>query len=609
MKKRYLALAAAAALFLAMPVLASEAGPLGEPRELGEETVVAVINSEEVSPLVIPYTGYFNGTMTYKEDEEVPADAETRTYKLYIPENYRMKTYQIVMNVPDGMAADQFLVESGWKDLADKEEIMIRVLEPGAAGWGAESDLDYVTRVMGQNNGIPTFAYLVGYGVGGSILQQYTMANAANYGACAFIDASEGIAPEYMADMANHHYMCNPGREDSLESYAFNELPMPIWFVDTNGITEEEQAVIDYWKVPGDIQEAGEEFYDGQIYSQGEAYNYLTPIENVTKIAITSDEANATPENIYGFLKNYIRYGGTSLGSNSLFRRPDYKELGVVEDYVMSSDDIRRDFLIYRPESVNPDEEAPLVFTLHGSGSGHYMEFDASDWWQVADANGFIVVSVNGTVSADPEKPVATGRTPGIGWPGIPDADTFKLIIAKVEEDGFKVDHKRIYAHGQSAGGMGVRGIVNGDPYLFAAAGTTTNACTFQVVEGNDPKSMPGMFSLVGEFDNGKFSMAEKDDKGEPTFLANLLRARGFEWEEGAYGGEVMPPTVYEEVATYNTYRWKDEAGHTLYEFAVVQKRGHSMKADNCWKMWEEFSKYSRDDEGNLLENGERIFE
>ena len=63
---------------------------------------------------------------------------------------------------------------------------------------------------------------------------------------------------------------------------------------------------------------------------------------------------------------------------------------------------------------MNTDEPAALVFTLHGSGSGHYMEFDASDWWQIADKNGFIVASVNGTVSSDPEKPLATGRTPGI---------------------------------------------------------------------------------------------------------------------------------------------------------------------------------------------------
>ena len=109
MKKRTLL-----ALLLSLVMIASLVTPalaaddLGEPRVLGEETVVPVIDSEEISPLIIPYTGYFTGS--------VP-EMEGRSYKLYIPEGYRMKTYQIVMNVPDGIATDEFLVSSGWKAL------------------------------------------------------------------------------------------------------------------------------------------------------------------------------------------------------------------------------------------------------------------------------------------------------------------------------------------------------------------------------------------------------------------------------------------------------------------------------------------------------------
>ena len=62
MKKRTLL-----AILLSLVMIASLVTPalaaddLGEPRVLGEETVVPVIDSEEISPLIIPYGRHRDG--------------------------------------------------------------------------------------------------------------------------------------------------------------------------------------------------------------------------------------------------------------------------------------------------------------------------------------------------------------------------------------------------------------------------------------------------------------------------------------------------------------------------------------------------------------------
>ena len=77
----------------------------------------------------LPLTGYFERSFT--------VDGITRTAKIYIAPQAPIRSYFTVIAVPDGVATAEFLQETGWKDLADKTQEGLFVLEPGPGGWGS----------------------------------------------------------------------------------------------------------------------------------------------------------------------------------------------------------------------------------------------------------------------------------------------------------------------------------------------------------------------------------------------------------------------------------------------------------------------------------------
>ena len=115
---------------------------------------------------------------------------------------------------------------------------------------------------------------------------------------------------------------------------------------------------------------------------------------------------------------------------------------------IMSSGELRK-YLVYVPDSYNPDEPTPLVITIHGFAQWPANQMRISQWNDLADEYGFIVVYPSGTDfplrwrvysedpdSGDPEKEVAF----------------FSDLIDKLEGQ-YNIDPTRIYANGLSNGG------------------------------------------------------------------------------------------------------------------------------------------------------------
>lgn len=115
---------------------------------------------------------------------------------------------------------------------------------------------------------------------------------------------------------------------------------------------------------------------------------------------------------------------------------------------IMSSGEARK-YLLYIPESYDPDEPTPLVITIHGFAQWPANQMRISQWNDLADEFGFIVVYPSGTGfplrwrvhsedpdSGDPEKEVAF----------------ISDLINKLEEQ-YNIDPMRIYANGLSNGG------------------------------------------------------------------------------------------------------------------------------------------------------------
>lgn len=109
----------------------------------------------------------------------------------------------------------------------------------------------------------------------------------------------------------------------------------------------------------------------------------------------------------------------------------------------------KREYLLYVPESYDPNTPSPLVINIHGFAQWPANQMRVSGWNELADQYGFIVVYPSGTgfplrwrVSADPENP--EGPEKEIAF--------FSDLIHKLTEE-FNIDSSRIYANGLSNGG------------------------------------------------------------------------------------------------------------------------------------------------------------
>ena len=122
-----------------------------EPVELSEEAAKMVasifgaqVETDLTKGTLMPYSGYYYGVVEMPQEPPVNGRMATRIYKQYIPEGlHRSMDYEVLLTVPDGWNTEQFLISSGWKDLADEKIFSLFILEPGESGWGSEDEESY----------------------------------------------------------------------------------------------------------------------------------------------------------------------------------------------------------------------------------------------------------------------------------------------------------------------------------------------------------------------------------------------------------------------------------------------------------------------------------
>jgi len=537
----------------------------------------------------LPYSGYYYG--------ELDVDGTTRVWKEYFPSDYEMQTYQVMLNVPDGANTEDFILNSGWKALADEHNFALFILEPDTNGWGAPTDEQaYVTAAYGKRiTATKTHStYVVGYGNGGTALHMHIMTTAITVASAAFVDASE-ISDAYLADLDNHTF---PKRVDPYadSTIKYSEAPVPVWIIEDN--LNDASNVIAHWKKANHSMAEGDEFYGGTIYSQdGDIVvaGATMTTGDVAKVAVLEDRADvmqpALAKMLYeDFLSLTTRYGGVAT-CNTIGSRPDYQELGV-EFGGFEDQGYWRDYLVYVPGDFRDSEAAlPLVFMAHGANQSYESLFDCTRWWEVADEEGIILVFVNGTLGSDT---AATGTAPSTTWVGnradtrVNDAEYMKVLHDKVLAE-YNVDATRVYIHGQSNGGTLVSASANTYPELFAAVGSTTGLGMTPTKE-NPPFS----FYLAGEFDG-----SNNENYATNQGLISQLDALGVDTTASDLNvGSILPVD-----SRHRLYTWYREDGFTpLHQATVVKDRGHSLMPANIRYLWKlGFSKWSRDDETGEL--------
>jgi polyhydroxybutyrate depolymerase len=109
----------------------------------------------------------------------------------------------------------------------------------------------------------------------------------------------------------------------------------------------------------------------------------------------------------------------------------------------------KRSYLLYVPESYDPTVATPLVITLHGFAQWPANQAGVSQWNELADEYGFIVVYPAGT-----GLPLRwrTWGDPGSATDPMQDVTFISELIDKLSTE-YNIDPARVYANGLSNGG------------------------------------------------------------------------------------------------------------------------------------------------------------
>ncbi|GAA2160300.1 putative esterase [Humibacillus xanthopallidus] len=585
MKKR-LVLGLLAVLALVVPTTAASASPTSAP----SRPLPVVQQLAATVPVYAPERGIKMGIHGLFER---PVRDTGRTAKVYVPQDAVLGAYMVVTTVPQGQQTVQWLVDSGWMALADRDKFVVYILEPGAPGsWGtAAEEQSYVQTayddisVNGPNGRgtwylPPESYYVVGYGAAGTALQKTVMKDPTLVAAAAFVNASD-IGSDYLAQMQTTYYATPDWNGQRVAS---SSVPLPVWTISDHS-SAQTAGVVDYWKHANQTVSKAVGFHGGQIFRQQKGTLDYYVADESTAVAVLEkrnlrEDARLNRQIYESFLSDYTRYGG-AVGGNTLGTRPDYRALGV-EYRTMELDGRLREFLVYVPHKARVaaarGEKSPVVFSLHGSGMTMYSMFDFSRWWEVADDEGFILVVPTGLNTEN--------RT---GWalgPKSVDMTYMQRLLDTVKQD-YAVDTSRIYLGGQSMGSMMSNAIAR-DLTLsknFTALGTTSGVTTSNDYSG---EVLPN-FMLFGEFDFWPYDPATSTVGGWATYWINRNKALG----------TPTTPASLERDGRYVMRKWNNAEGVNVVRYGVTLGRGHSIIPSEMRTLWDWYALWQKDASGN----------
>ena len=561
---------------------------------------------------VLPVTGYYV--------ENVTVNDAVRTTKVYIPDQMPIRGYFTVLSVPDGWNTEDFLVRSGWIDIANERAVGLFVLEPdqSTGQWGTvAAESAYITEALGVMEARRFYSthgvhYIAGYGTGGTALQYYVANNPLTVNSAVFVDTSDlgGIDEIGDQEFAFEPRFTTTGMDPRFTSVPYRDVPVPVWFV--NQDESNVASLLAYWKRANDVVPSAVPGAYGQVYYQRADSDRLPTSysEPVSKLAllerdIAYDDEHFT-EQVYDFLAFYTRYDNTTVFGNVLGTRPHYDQLGVdIRKLTVTEADGQvwnRQYLVYEPQdsrAIYP-EGAPVVYVFAGGSQPCTLFFDITRWWEIADQYGFTVVVPCSQYSGPPYTPLELrwNYTNGNLDAKADDFEFIRQLITAIDEE-YNTDPGRRFAFGHSNGSMFDHGIAYRMPeYFTAIAG---NGATSNPVPGSATSVTP-MYLNMAENDNGN------------PYLSNPWNLRdvvSYWLDRNDVGHVDNPDSVQTGAGMFERttlWRWNNDQGIPLYMYGITAARNHNVSVDTNWTAWEEwFSKWSKDGAGNLHYDGSLV--
>ncbi len=556
--------------------------------------------------------GYYDFAVYMTEDVTRPA-------KFYIPvaSGTGLNRPTIFVMIPDGVEPYQFLVDSGWKAVADTDEVNIVLGEPGIGGWKTlAEDMQYLHFLRTDVNNKPFFStytasfYAVAYGEKATaILQEYSILNPTNWSGVV-LAGTTGVREELVAKMKN--------TPSSLPGSTNAQVPLPMWIV-SNEKTPDVKRLVEYQKQANHSEYVSTNTsYADELYvprkGGNDDHHWCSNVvysQDAWANCVNVEFASAAYHNLF---KGVLRYSGALRKNDDIYARGVKKFTALVpggfkED---GSDKYTREWVVHVPKSVDTSKPAPLVFVYPGAGGVGETMLDRSGWATVADDKGFIVVSPtashinrvnNARFIQTPEILKVWWNTENIATETRPNDLLFVSYLYDWMRANYNIDESRVYVSGQSSGGMMTWATLMYLPEIFTAGAPVSAAGSMGAMNNDRDHSKVGIISFLGEKDIWPGAFGGDGAKATATYWTNILNTVE-DWSDYTYlhGGQQGSYTSDE----FTNYVFHSQNGTPVMRLVEVADKGHQILPSECYIAWNEcFSRFTKDKtNGNLYYNG-----
>ncbi|MBQ1490589.1 MAG: prolyl oligopeptidase family serine peptidase [Blautia sp.] len=570
-------------------------------------------------------------------EEEVKVGEEKRSFYTYLAPGLHYNQPCLVVAPPSGADVLSFLEEGAYLSLAREQQFFLHVLIPGGEGWNKDGvDADYMNRVYVQIQARTAYVtmqdniYALGVGDGADVAQQAVMKMSSEWaGLATFGDLTDKALLNANATLGGEE---TGKTELSIQAV---KAPVPVWMV-LGKASEENEAVKAYWMTQNDVDPTpfSSSFAQEVYFPSGICKSSQVNEEKLSQVRLTMGFEGKVSEGllkeVWAFLSSACRHRG--FGHKMLRRRLVPEDYGFVKRTI-SIQGYERLYYEYVPETVKrmvtkdveaetavvkagtagksrekagekaiKEKKVPLVVCMHGRGGSAESFLSLSGLSRVAEERGFI--------ACFPEAGIYQQRPTGIKnillWNGSYEGEDiddvgFILAMVKEEKDRYPIDAGRVYACGQSSGGMMTSKLALSAPEVFAAVSPWS-----AIVDPERPLVLPEnitppvpYFFLFGEKDwlcadplNGEMEFHVAKDIA--SFLRNLIKIYGL-GEPGRY-----------QVGEISYYVYRNEKGVPMLTVGVVAEMTHANYPRESWISYDEFfAKFSRAEDGRLLYLGE----
>ncbi len=542
-------------------------------------------------------------------EEKVKTAYGLRTFLTYIPEGLEYCQPCVVAALPSDRDPAEYLESSGLRDFADREHIFLHLACPEGQWKSDGTDADYLNGIYVAVQARDYYVtmqdniYLCGIGDASFAAHQAAKRMASEWsGLMTFGDLTGNLMTDHSA------FRGEQDQGDGELKIMGEASQLPVWMT-ISSRTADNSSALDYWKEQNRIT-------GNPLSGDGADEIWLpTPVrmhseineEYIAQVRLAVRKEMFTEENLkhaWAYISLARRHRGQGRKCLRYLKKPE--ACGAVRKQA-ALNGMTRTWYEYVPDTCTPDKEWPVVFVFHGRGGTAETFFDISCISTVAEERRFIAVIPQAGLYQQKKN----GLRNVLLWCGMYEENpiddiAFVRHIFKDLKNSHRIDERRIYAIGQSSGGM------MSDMLSYAAGDLFTAAASWSALRS--PRTMYMSYEPTERCVPTMWIYGDQDflcaGKGEDPVLPFTP-------------SEEMRPALMEKiekcsldvksVQTWETYpitwyAFPDTQGVPMLVVGKVHNMVHANYPEETWISYDQFlSQFTKDNEGNTYYRGRRI--